>query len=187
MLITFILLVFGEVVPKVYAAREPLNLLRITTPFMNVVNTFFVKTGVTPLLVKSTNVFKLESKNSFAQVTVDDLQHALELTSVEDNESEDKNILEGVVKFGNTDVKQIMVPRVQSVLIEIETPFLEVIKIIKETQFSRIPVYKDSVDVVKGVLYAKDLLPHLNKSSMDWQSLIRPPFFVPENKSWMIC
>ena len=61
-------------------------------------------------------------------------------------------------------------------------PFLEVIKIIKETQFSRIPVYEDSVDVVKGVLYAKDLLPHLNKSSMDWQSLIRPPFFVPENK-----
>lgn len=181
-LITFILLVFGEVVPKVYAAREPLKLLKITAPFMNVVNVFLVKTGVTPLLVKSTNVFNLESKNNTTQVTVDDLQHALELTSDEDVESEDKKILEGVVKFGNTDVKQIMVPRVKSVLLEIETPFLEVLKIIKETQFSRIPVYEDSIDVVKGVLYAKDLLPHLDKSTMDWQSLIRPPFFVPENK-----
>ena len=181
-LITFVLLVFGEVVPKVYAAREPLKLLNVTAPFMNVVNAILVKTGLTPALVKSTNVFKLESKTNSAQVTVDDLQHALELTSDQDDQSEDKKILEGVVKFGNTDVKQIMVPRVQSVLIEFDTPFLEVIKIIKETQFSRIPVYEDSVDVVKGVLYAKDLLPHLNKSNMDWQSLIRPPFFVPENK-----
>lgn len=181
-LITFILLVFGEVIPKVYAARQPLRLLSITAPFMAGVNSFLMKTRLTPLLVKSTHMFELGNKNSSTKVTVDDLQHALELTSDENTESEDKKILEGVVKFGNTDVKQIMTPRVQSVLIESNTPFNEVVKIIKETQFSRIPIYEDSIDVVKGVLYAKDLLPHLNKDYLDWETLIRPPFFVPENK-----
>ncbi len=181
-LITFVLLVLGEVVPKVYAAKQPLKLLKITAPFMDLVNGFLVKTRLTPLLVKSTKMFQMDSKSSSPNVTVDDLQHAVDLTSDEKTESEDKKILEGVVRFGNTDVKQIMTPRVQAVLIEIGTKFQDVIATIKETKFSRIPIYEDSIDVVKGVLYAKDLLPHLDAEDLDWKTLIRPPFFVPENK-----
>ena len=181
-LITFILLVFGEVVPKIYAARYPLKLLRVTVTLLDIVNSTLIKIRLTPLLVKSTNLFKLEQKGTGPKVTVDDLQHALDLTSQVNAEPEDKKILEGVVKFGNTDVKQIMIPRVQSVLIEISTPFEEVVKVIKETQFSRIPIYKESIDVVKGVLYAKDLLPHLEKEDFNWESIMRTPFFVPENK-----
>lgn len=181
-LITFVLLVFGEVVPKVYAARQPLRLLKFTAPILDVVNTFLVTIKLTPLLVKSTNLFKIDSKVSAHNITVDDLQHALDLTSEDDTEPEDKRILEGVVKFGNTDVKQIMTPRVQSRLIDLSTPFAEVIAVIKETHFSRIPIYEDSVDQVKGVLYAKDLLPYLDRDDMDWKPLMRTPFFVPENK-----
>jgi gliding motility-associated protein GldE len=97
-------------------------------------------------------------------------------------EQEDHRILEGVVKFGNTDVKQIMMPRVKAVFVELGTPFQEVVQLIRETRFSRIPVFQDSIDVVKGVLYAKDLLPHFTKENFDWEQVIREPFFVPENK-----
>jgi len=181
-LITFLLLLIGEVIPKVYAARYPVKLLRITVAPLDVVNSFLVRIKVTPLLVKSTNLFSSEPKLNSHNVTMDDLQHALDLTSKTEIEVEDQKILEGVVKFGNTDVKQIMTPRVQSVLIEISTPFKEVVKLIKETHFSRIPIYEDSIDVVKGVLYAKDLLPYLDREFMDWEPLMREPFFVPENK-----
>ena len=181
-LITFLLLMLGEVVPKVYAARFPISLLKMTSPILDVINGFLVKIRLTPLLVKSTNLLKIEPKVNPQNVTVDDLQHALNLTSNTSIEPEDQKILEGVVRFGNTDVKQIMTPRVKSVLLEIGTPFKEVVKIIKETHFSRIPIYEDSIDVVKGVLYAKDLLAYLDKEVFDWEPLMREPFFVPENK-----
>lgn len=182
-LITFLLLMMGEVLPKVYAAKYPIKLLRLTVVPLTYINAFLIKTGITPLLVKSTRLFiNEEAKGNSHKVTVDDLQHALDLTSKTNIEAEDQKILEGVVKFGNTDVKQIMTPRVKSVLIEISTPFQEVLKIIRETHFSRIPVYEDSIDAVKGVLYAKDLLPYLDRESMNWETLMREPFFVPENK-----
>lgn len=181
-LITFLLLVLGEVVPKVYASRFPVRLLRFTASMMDVVNAFLIRIKITPLLVKSTHLFHMEPKMNAHNVTVDDLQHALDLTSTESSTSDDQKILEGVVKFGNTDVKQIMTPRVQSVLIEITASFSEVVKIIRDTHFSRIPIYEGSIDVVKGVLYAKDLLPFLDRTSMDWEPLLREPFFVPENK-----
>lgn len=182
-LITFLLLMMGEVLPKVYAAKYPIKLLRLTVVPLTYINAFLIKTGITPLLVRSTRLFiNEEAKGNSHKVTVDDLQHALDLTSKTNIEAEDQKILEGVVKFGNTDVKQIMTPRVKSVLIEISTPFQEVLKIIRETHFSRIPVYEDSIDAVKGVLYAKDLLPYLDRESMNWETLMREPFFVPENK-----
>jgi gliding motility-associated protein GldE len=181
-LITFILLIIGEVVPKVYASRFPVKLLRATSKTLEVVNSFLIKIRVTPLLVRSTNLFDKNESINPHNVTMDDLQHAVDLTSKMDVESEDKKILEGVVKFGNTDVKQIMTPRVKAVLVEISTPFSDIVKKIKETHFSRIPIYEDSIDVVKGVLYAKDLLPYLDRESMDWEPLMREPFFVPENK-----
>ena len=180
--VTFLLLLFGEVIPKVYASRYPLELLRVTVMPLKAINSFLNKTRITPLLVKSTSIFEGDGKEKAQNITVDDLQHALNLTSKQEMESEDHKILEGVVKFGNTDVKQIMTPRVKSIFIEISTPFKEVIEIIRKTHFSRIPIFEDSIDKVKGVLYAKDLLLHLDKESMNWEPLMREPFFVPENK-----
>lgn len=181
-LITFLILLFGEVVPKVYASKYPVELLKITVRPLQQVNTLLVKSGVTPLLLKTTHLFERGLKEKAQNVTVDDLQHALDLTSKKDLEQEDHRILEGVVKFGNTDVKQIMMPRVKAVFVELGTPFQEVVQLIRETRFSRIPVFQDSIDVVKGVLYAKDLLPHFTKENFDWEQVIREPFFVPENK-----
>lgn len=180
--ITFIILVFGEVVPKVYAARAPLNILELTMPILYIVNVFFIKIRLTPLLVRSTNIFRINSKINAHKITMDDLQHALDITQHDNTATDDNKILSGVVKFGNIDTKQIMTPRVQSVLIDQDTPFEEVIRVIRETHYSRIPIYEESIDQVKGVIYAKDLLPFIDKPHMDWKSLIRPPFFVPENK-----
>ena len=181
-LVTFLLLLLGEVIPKVYASKYPIELLRVTIKPLQITNSILTKIGVTSLLVKSTSIFDSVGKERTQNVTVDDLQHALELTSKTELESEDHKLLEGVVRFGNTDVKQIMTPRVKAVFIEVQTPFKEVIRTIKETHFSRIPIFEDSIDVVKGVLYAKDLLLHLDKDTLDWESLMREPFFVPENK-----
>ena len=181
-MITFLILLFGEVIPKVYASRFPLKLLRVTALPLEFINSFLIKIRVTPLLVKSTNIFEKQEKERVENVTMDDLQHALDLTSKKELEKEDHKILEGVVRFGNTDVKQIMTPRVKAALIELGTPYNEVIQIIKETKFSRIPVFEETIDVIKGVLYAKDLLPHLEKNDLNWETFIREAFFVPENK-----
>ena len=181
-LITFLLLVFGEVLPKVYASRFPVKLLRFTAKGMSFVNSILVTLKITPILVKSTNFFTKGHVNDAQSVTVDDLQHAVDLTSDINVEVNDRKRLEGVVKFGNTDVKQVMTPRVKSVLLELGTPFQEVVKVIKDSRLSRIPVYEESIDAVKGVLYAKDLLPYLDKDDLDWAKLMRKPFFVPENK-----
>lgn len=180
--ITFLILMLGEVVPKVYAAKYPVNLLRLTVGPLSVVNKFLVAIKVTPLLIKSTIVFDNVSTIKAQSVTVDDLKHALDLTSSDNDAEEERKILEGVVKFGNTDVKQIMTPRVNAVLVDIETSFEALIKLIKDTRFSRIPVFSEGIDKVVGVIYAKDLLPYLDAPHSDWQSLIREPFFVPENK-----
>lgn len=180
--ITFLILMLGEVIPKVYAAKYPVNLLRVTVGPLNGINQFLVATKVTPLLIKSTVVFDNVSTIKSQSVTVDDLKHALDLTSSETDTDEERKILEGVVKFGNTDVKQIMTPRVNAVLVDVETSFDSLIRLIKETRYSRIPVFSESIDKVVGVIYAKDLLPFLDVASVDWQSLIREPFFVPENK-----
>lgn len=181
-LVTFLLLLVGEVVPKVFATSYPLALLKITAIPLEVLNSFLVTVKITPLLLKSTAIFDKHSKLNAHNVTMDDLQHALELTSKKELETEDHKILEGVVKFGNTDVKQIMTPRVKAVFVDMSSSLAEVIALIKETRFSRIPVYEESIDVVKGVLFAKDLLPHLDKERMDWNTLIRAAIFVPENK-----
>lgn len=180
--ITFLILMLGEVIPKVYAAKYPVNLLRITVGPLAAVNRFLIAIKVTPLLIKSSVLFDNVSTLKAQNVTVDDLKHALDLTSSNNDTDEERKILEGVVKFGNTDVKQIMTPRVNAVLVDYETSFPNLIKLIKETRFSRIPVFKDSIDKVEGVIYAKDLLPFVDTPSVEWRSLIRDPFFVPENK-----
>jgi putative hemolysin len=180
LLVTFLLLLFGEVLPKVYASRNnvkfalfiayPLNILeKLLTPISVPMR------GITVFLQE-----KLGTQKS--TISVDQLSQALELTSTEDTTQEEQKILEGIVSFGNTDTKQVMSPRVSIFGLEIDETFAEIYPKIVEKGYSRIPVYKDNIDNIKGVLFIKDLIPHINKKDFDWKQLIREPFFVPENK-----
>jgi len=124
---------------------------------------------------------KLQGKSH--KLSVDDLSNALELTSDENEDKNEKKILEGIVKFGNTDVKQIMRSRIDVTALDQKSSFQQVLKTIRNTGYSRIPIYENSFDKIQGILYIKDLLPYLNKSEkLNWNELIREVFFVPENK-----
>lgn len=179
-LVTFLLLLLGEVIPKVYANSRPLQL----ASFM-AMPLFYLRAILTPIssvLVSSTNFIDKRIKKKGHSISVDELSHALELTSDENQTEEDHRILEGIVKFGNTEVKQVMTSRVDTVSIDINKDFKTVIEIILDAGYSRIPIYEDSFDNIKGILYIKDILAHLQKDEFKWQKLIRKPFFVPENK-----
>lgn len=179
--VTFLLLLLGEVIPKVYANKNPLKLAAFMAyPIL------YLRTILTPfsvVLVNSTNFIDKRIKKKGHNISVDELSQALELTtSDENNKEEDQKILEGIVKFGNTDVKQVMTARVDVVSIEEQMTFEEVSSLILDSGYSRIPVHKENFDQILGILYIKDLLPHLNKKDFKWLKLIRKPFFVPENK-----
>jgi gliding motility-associated protein GldE len=135
------------------------------------------------VLVRSTGFFERRLQTRGEALSVDDLSQALEITSNEESPQEEQKILEGIVKFGSTNVKQIMKPRMDVVSAERETNYTELMETILNSGFSRIPVYRESFDQVEGILYVKDLLPHVDaKDDFNWQSLLREPFFVPENK-----
>ncbi|GIZ10418.1 gliding motility-associated protein GldE [Flavobacterium sp. UMI-01] len=178
--VTFLLLLFGEVLPKVYASRNNIKFAQFIALPISVLDNV-----LTPISVpmRSTTVYlqhKLgKQKTNFS---VDQLSQALELTSSEDTSSEEQKILEGIVTFGNTDTKQVMSPRIDVFALEITETFEEVCPKLIEKGYSRIPVYRDNIDQIEGVLFVKDLLPHINKKDFDWTTLIREPFFVPENK-----
>ena len=180
LLVTFFILLFGEVLPKVYASRRALkfcNLMCRPLQFL----TFFL----TPLsfpLINLTNVIekKLGSKNSNFSVEI--LSKALELTSEGSTTKEEKKILEGIVSFGNTETVQIMKPRIDIFALSHDETYDEVLTKILKHGYSRNPVYKNSIDNIVGVLYAKDLLGFLDNQDFNWQELLREPFFVPENK-----
>lgn len=178
--VTFILLLIGEVIPKVYATRKAERLAAIMA-----IPLFYVQLIVKPvssILVQSTNFIDKRIKKKGHNISVGELSHALELSSDENAKDEDQKILEGIVKFGNTDVKQIMTSRIDVVPLEITATYQEVVKTILDCGYSRIPVYKENFDTIVGVLYIKDLLPHLDNEDFDWTSILRNPFFVPENK-----
>ncbi len=121
-------------------------------------------------------------ENNVLILSVDQLSQALELTNDEDTTKEEQKLLQGIVSFGNTDTKQVMRPRMDLFALSINTPYETIIKEIIDNGYSRIPVYEESIDTIIGVLYVKDLLPHLNKKTFDWTTILREPFFVPENK-----
>ena len=179
-IVTFLLLLLGEVIPKVYANSRPLKL----ASFM-ALPIFYMRSILSPLssiLVSSTNFIDKRIKKRGHNISVDELSQALELTSNETKTEEDHKILEGIVKFGNTDVKQVMTSRVDTISLDINKSYPEVIEIILDSGYSRIPVFEDSFDNIKGILYIKDLLPHLAKDNFKWNTILRNPFFVPENK-----
>ncbi|MBS1231704.1 MAG: hemolysin [Bacteroidetes bacterium] len=177
--IVFILLFFGEIMPKVYATRNQVPLALFMAYPMLFLETLFKP--VTSLLILSTSFVKKRSRAGHANISMDDLSDALELAS--DNINEDEKILKGIVNFGNINVSEIMCPRIDVTAIDIKLGFNKVKSIIIESGFSRIPVYAGSFDSVKGILYAKDILPYTNNpDNFKWQALTRPPHFVPETK-----
>ncbi len=178
--ISFIILLFGEIIPKVYSTRHALRHAR----FMAIPLYFLTKTlkPLSSLLLFSTSFVSNRVHTYRQHISVDELSQALELTS-QTELKEDKEILKGIVKFGNKNVAEIMRSRVDVVSAEIDYSFGKIMKLITETGFSRIPVYSETFDNIKGILYIKDLLPHVHKGeSFRWQSIIRSPFFVPETK-----
>lgn len=179
--LTFLLLLFGEIMPKIYSAQNTLKFCRKAAPVISVLLSVFKP--VSNLLVHSTFLInKLTRKRKVPNLSVDDLSQALELT--DKNEiSEESNMLKGIIRFGEETAEEVMTSRLDIVDLEINTPFPDVIKCIVDNAYSRIPVYEESRDNIKGVLYIKDLLPYLDKGAdFKWQNLIRPAYFVPETK-----
>ncbi|MEN8839427.1 MAG: gliding motility-associated protein GldE [Flavobacteriales bacterium] len=177
---TFLILLVGEVIPKVYATNNSLKLAKFMASPIFVVGK--ICSPLSNVLVRSTSFIDKRIKKSGTEISVNDLDHALEITDIEGVTDEDKKILEGIVKFGETDVKQIMKSRVDVVAFDESNSFSELLPQIIENGYSRIPIFKESFDNVSGVLYVKDLLPHIDSGEFDWRLLLREPFFVPESK-----
>lgn len=183
--ITFILLLFGEVIPKIYATKHGMQMSLLMAIPLYYIGKAFPFNVLKWALVRGTSVVSNLGKKKSVQVSSDELQHALELTIKEEDEidQEDHKILEGIVKFGNKDVKQIMKSRMDVEAVEVTIGFDQVYEAIMKSKYSRMPVYKDSFDKIEGILVVKDLLPHVDeKDDFKWQKLIRDPYFVPENK-----
>jgi gliding motility-associated protein GldE len=179
-LVTFLILLFGEVLPKVYATRNSLKFAMFMAFPLQVLNSLLSVLSLP--LMNLTNVVENKLGKKQSNLSVEKLSQALELTSDEATTKDEQKILEGIVNFGNTETGQIMIPRIDIFAISDDQPYEKVISKIVKKGFSRNPVYHENVDEIIGVLYAKDLLPHLNKTNFNWQKLIREPYFVPENK-----
>ena len=178
--VTFLLLLFGEIFPKVYANRNNVQFSHFMAYPL-----FVLDRLLTPLSMPLRNFSIFIQSNLGTQkpnLSVDQLSQALELTRESETSTEEKKILKGIVSFGNIDVKQVMKPRLDIFALNYEESFKEVIAYIKAEGYSRIPVYKEDIDNIEGILYIKDLLPYIDKSAYKWQSLLREPYFVPENK-----
>lgn len=179
-IITFLLLLMGEILPKVYATKEARKVAVFTTPLLNALLKIFKP--FVRILVNSTSVLNTKlARHNKTNISIDELSQALELTS--GNNDEDTEILEGIIKFGNIQVVDIMTPRVDIDDIDIKTTYRKLLDKIVSSGYSRIPVYSGTHDNIKGILYSKDLLPHLDKpDTFRWQTLIRQAYYVPETK-----
>ena len=179
-LLTFLLLLFGEIIPKVYAAQRALLFCRRVVDSIMVLRKVFYP--LSSVLIRSGIIAKKVVQKENHILSVNDLETALELTDEEELKDE-KNMLEGIVRFGDETAKEVMTSRQDVVDLDFSLSFPDVLKCIVENNYSRIPVYQDTIDNIRGILYIKDLLPYLSKpASFRWQSLIRPPYFVPETK-----
>jgi len=178
--VTFLILFFGEILPKIYANRNNIKFSLLVS-----FSIYFLNKILSPLNMpmRALTIF-LESKfgKKKTNLSVNQLSQALELTTTEDSTQEEQKILEGIVSFGNTDTSQVMSPRIDIFALEFNETFEEILPKIIEKGYSRIPIYNDTIDQIEGVLFVKDLLPYINESSFEWTTLLRKPFFVPENK-----
>jgi gliding motility-associated protein GldE len=179
-LVTFLILLFGEVLPKVYASRKAVRFASFMSKPVQVLNTL-----LTPLsypLINLTNIVEKSLGSKTNIFSVETLSQALELTSKGATTKDEQKILEGIVSFGNTETVHIMKPRIDNFALSDDETYEAVLDKILKNGYSRNPVYHENIDTIIGVLYAKDLLAHLNKKTFKWQRLLRDPLFVPENK-----
>lgn len=180
-IITFLIVYFGEVVPKIYANQKSIGFAKMTVPLINIAFKF-----VKPFawfLTKLSQALERKIQKTGYEISADQLNQALELTTNEETTEEEKGILKGVVNFGQLNARQIMRSRVDITALDFTLDFHELMDRINKCGYSRIPIYKETIDKIVGILYSKDLLPHLNKKeNFNWQKLIRSSFFVPETK-----
>ena len=179
-LVTFLILLFGEVLPKVYANRNPYSFASFMAKPMSFLNGFL--SFLSSPLLRLTGIVEKKLSKKQSDFSVEVLSQALELTSSGATTKEEKRILQGIVNFGNTETSQIMCPRMDIFALSSDEDFAVVIEKIIKNGHSRIPVYEESIDKIIGILYTKDLIPHLSKKSFQWKKIIREAFFVPENK-----
>ena len=179
-ILTFVLLLFGEIIPKLYSAHNSLSFSLRAAPLLSVLSVLL--RPVSSLLMRSKILSdRVQSKKNY-NISVDQLEHALELTDSETIQDEHQ-LLEGVIRFGDETVVDIMTSRIDMIMLDIKAGYADVMRCIKDNFYSRVPVYSGTSDNIKGILYIKDLLPYLEKGdSFRWQSLIRPAFFVPETR-----
>lgn len=179
-ILTFLLLLFGEIMPKVYARQDPLKFCRRCVGGIMFARKLFWP--IENILLKSGMMAEKIIQKENHVLSVDDLEQALELTDKNDIKDE-QNMLKGIIRFGDETAKEVMTSRQNIIDLDIQSNYADVLKCIEDNNYSRIPVYQDNTDNIRGILYIKDLLPHLTKNSnFRWQSLIRPPYFVPETK-----
>ncbi len=178
-LVTFLILLFGEILPKVYANRNPVKFsLFMATPLLLLEKIFY---PVSVFLIKSSGFVEQRLKKRSEHISIDDLSQVLDLTDDGETTQEEKDLWEGIVSFGETEARQVMRPRIDVFALEDDTPFKQVLEAVRKHGFSRIPVYHENMDNITGILFAKDLLPHLDQVDFEWTKLLREPFFVPEN------
>lgn len=179
--ITALILLLGEIIPKMYASVHPVSFSRAMAGVLKVLIAIFYP--ISSILIRSTSFLDKRLAKRSTGISRSELSDAIEITAGESTPEEGKKILQGIVKFGDIEVKEIMCSRMDVVALDTEAGFPTVLEVIVESGFSRIPVYQESFDNIKGILYVKDLLPHLEKDDKyGWQSLLRDAFFVPENK-----
>ncbi|WP_103069316.1 gliding motility-associated protein GldE [Aquimarina sediminis] len=176
----FLILLFGEILPKLYASRNRVKFAKFMARPLRVLD-WIISPFSLPMRSITVRIHNRLGKQK-SNLSVDQLSQALELTSDNDTTDEEKKILEGIVSFGNTDTKQVMRPRMEIFALSSVASYKVILPEIIENGYSRIPVYEDSIDKVIGILYVKDLLPHINEISFDWTAILREPYFVPENK-----
>ncbi len=179
-LVTFVLLLCGEILPKIYANRNNLAFAKRVAYFIYALDTFFSPISL-PMKSFTVWIQKRLGKTK-SNISVGQLSQALELASEEDTTNEEKKLLESIVSFGNTETCEVMVPRVDIFALSEDTPFSEVLSEIVKIGYSRIPVYRENLDNITGVIYIKDLLPYIEKTDFEWTKVMRKAFFVPENK-----
>ena len=178
--VTFLILLFGEILPKIYASRNSLSFATFMALPLKVLDVLFTPLS-SPMQAITISIQEKFGKQK-SNISVGQLSQALELTDQKETTTEEQKILQGIVTFGTTDTKQVMKNRMDIFALNQDLPYHEILPLIIENGYSRIPVYKDNVDTISGILYVKDLIPHIDAKTLDWNSLIRAPYFVPENK-----
>ena len=180
LVITSLVLIIGEITPKILAARKPVKFSRFMARPLQVLMTLFKP--LSNLLVNSTSFMDKHLEKKKAEISMDDLSAAVDIATEASTPLEEKNMLKGIATFTEKEVSSVMKPRIDIIAVEISMPFREMLDTVIKSGFSRIPVYEESLDKVSGILYVKDLLPYLDAQTFAWQALLRPAFFVPENR-----